>query len=223
MGQEISRLLRDQDRLEASVGIDRHLKAEGFQKILPQLSEPGAEAADLWIDFSTASAFDEILDFCVRTKKPLVSGTTGLSDTQKQKLESAAREIPILWASNMSLGVAVLNEALKLFGKLKGFDFQIEEIHHNRKLDKPSGTAITLQETLKAAVKTSVPEPLAIRGGGVFGVHKAWAFSDEELLMFEHQALNRAVFARGALRAADWLSDRKAGLYRMQDVLSGII
>lgn len=223
MGQEISRLFSDQSRLVPWVGVDRHGKAQGFQKLVPSLADSAAGEAELWIDFSTAASFDEVLKHCVSQKRPLVSGTTGLSEEQKKRLELASREIPLLWASNMSLGVAVLNEALKLFGKLKGFDFQIEEIHHNRKLDKPSGTAITLQETLQAAVQSPLPEPLAIRGGGVFGVHKAWAFSDEELLMFEHQALNRAVFARGALRAADWVIDRGPGLYRMQDVLSGIV
>ena len=100
------------------------------------------------------------------------------------------------------------------------FDFQIEELHHNRKKDNPSGTAITLQNELAAVTKTQPPKPIGIRGGGIFGVHKVWAMSDEEVLCFEHQALNRTVFARGAVRAAQWLvKKKKSGLYSMKEVL----
>jgi 4-hydroxy-tetrahydrodipicolinate reductase len=118
------------------------------------------------------------------------------------------------------LGVAVLTEAIRVLGKLKGADFQIEEFHHNKKVDKPSGTALWLQEALEKVVGKSIPEPLAIRGGGIFGVHRVHAMTDEETLTFEHQALNREVFARGALVAAKWIKNRPAGLYKMTDVLS---
>ena len=119
----------------------------------------------------------------------------------------------------MSLGVAVLNQALELCSQLEGFDFQIEEFHHKRKKDNPSGTAITLQENLEKATERKLPPPIGMRGGGLFGIHKVWAFSEEEALLFEHQALNRAVFARGALKAARWLSQQEPGLYGMKDVL----
>ncbi|MBX2988074.1 MAG: 4-hydroxy-tetrahydrodipicolinate reductase [Bdellovibrionaceae bacterium] len=195
MGQEVSRLLADARDLS--------------------LAE---KSVDIWIDFSSPEGFDEILKKAVKAGTPLVSGTTGLSAKQKDALKKAGRKIPVLWASNMSLGVAVLNEAIRLFSRLEGFDFQIEEIHHNRKKDRPSGTALTLQETLREAVGGKIPDVLSMRGGGVFGVHKVWAFSEEEVLMFEHQALNRAVFARGALAAARWLAGRPAGLYHIRDV-----
>lgn len=219
MGQEIARLLEEDPGLTPYAGVDRSGRASGFEVVLPSFEGPGLEKVDLWIDFSLPTAFDGILDHCIKNKKPLISGTTGLSEKQKKRLLSASKKIPLLWSSNMSLGVAVLAEALGVFSKLKGFDFQIEEFHHRRKLDKPSGTALTLQEVLKSAVGPGVPEPLAIRGGGVFGVHKVWAFSEEETLMFEHQALNRAVFARGALTAAQWIHGKKPGLYRIRDVL----
>ncbi|WP_374029484.1 4-hydroxy-tetrahydrodipicolinate reductase [Bdellovibrio bacteriovorus] len=127
----------------------------------------------------------------------------------------------MLWSSNMSLGVAVLNEALKSLSAISHFDFQIEELHHNKKKDKPSGTAITLQENLEKAVGRELPEALAIRGGGIFGVHKIYAMSDEEVLTFEHTALNRTVFAKGAVQAAEWLVKQKPGLYQIRDVLFG--
>ncbi|MBX3041873.1 MAG: 4-hydroxy-tetrahydrodipicolinate reductase [Bdellovibrionaceae bacterium] len=219
MGKEILNLLEKHETLVAFLGVDRQGRPSGFQKTVRDLKAPEVKEVDVWIDFSSIAAFDEILDFVSVERKPLVSGTTGLSESQKAKLQKVAASTPILWASNMSLGVAVLNQALKLFSQLEGFDFQIEEIHHNRKKDNPSGTALTLQDTLVQAVGKALPSPIGIRGGGVFGVHKVWAFSDEEQLMFEHQALNRSVFARGALRAAEWLSSRGPGYYGMQDVL----
>ncbi len=183
------------------------------------LGMPKSLKGDVVVDFSAPDAFDKLLKLCVASKIPLVSGTTGLSQEQFKKMKEASKQIPICWASNMSVGVAFVKKLLKLFGDLDGFDFQIEEIHHRHKKDAPSGTAITLQEVLKSAVKEKVPEPLSLRGGGVFGVHKVWAFSEEEVISVEHQALNRRVFAQGALKAAAWIKNKKPGLYNMDDVL----
>lgn len=219
MGQEVAKALAASKDLEAYFGCDGHGVSIGFEHASKALDAPAAKKIAVWIDFSSPEALDRLLDAAVKSKTPVVSGTTGISEKMKKKIEKASRSIPILWASNMSLGVAVLNEALNVFAKLKDFDFQIEEIHHNRKKDKPSGTALTLQENLEKVVKRKLPEPLAMRGGGVFGVHKVWAFSDEEVLMFEHNALNRAVFAKGAVHAARWLARKKPGLYSIRDLL----
>ncbi|MDG0814876.1 4-hydroxy-tetrahydrodipicolinate reductase [Bdellovibrio svalbardensis] len=180
-----------------------------------------ASKVDVWIDFSTPEAFAGVLKMAAKYNTPVVCGTTGFTAKEKALLKKYGSKIPLLWASNMSMGVAVLNEALKSLSAISNFDFQIEEIHHNRKKDKPSGTAITLQENLVKAVGKTIPEPLAIRGGGVFGVHKIFAMSDEEVLTFEHSALNRTVFAKGAVRAASWLAKQKPGLYQIRDVLFG--
>ncbi|MNT06765.1 4-hydroxy-tetrahydrodipicolinate reductase [compost metagenome] len=110
---------------------------------------------------------------------------------------------------------------MKVFSAIQGFDYQIEEFHHNKKKDKPSGTAISLQENLEKAVGRKLPEPLAIRGGGIYGVHKIYAMSDEEVLMFEHSALNRAVFAKGAVEAAMFLAIQTPGLSAIRDALYG--
>ncbi len=192
---------------------------EASGKILSKWPETAPAGVDVVVDFSLPEAFDEALKWCVRERRPLVSGTTGLSAQQSQKLEEASRTIPVLWASNMSLGIAVLTEMMRLLSYLPEFDFQIEEIHHNRKKDRPSGTAITLQSALRAAVQKEVPEPLSIRGGGVFGVHKVFALSDQEVITLEHTALNRQVFAQGALFAAKWLISQKPGKYQIQDAL----
>lgn len=180
-----------------------------------------AAAVDVWIDFSSPDAFKDVLKRAAEFKTPVVCGTTGFTAKEKKLLQQYGKLIPVLWSSNMSLGVAVLNEALKSLSAISHFDFQIEEIHHNKKKDKPSGTAITLQENLEKAVHKTLPEPVAIRGGGVFGVHKIYSMSDEEVLVFEHNALNRTVFAKGAVKAAEWLVRQKPGVYQIRDVLFG--
>lgn len=181
-----------------------------------------AKNVEVWIDFTNADAFKGVLKKIEKYNRPLVSGTTGISASDKKVLNNLAKKIPVLWATNMSVGVAVLNEALKVFSEISDFDFQIEEIHHSRKKDAPSGTAITLKENLEKAIDKKIPDTLSIRGGGVFGVHKIYALSDEEVLTFEHSALNRTVFAKGALRAARWLAkNKKPGLYKISDAIFG--
>ena len=210
MGQEIAKVV-EQSPHELFYALTREAK----------LDEKKASQVDVWIDFTSPQALKSVLKMAEKYKKPVVCGTTGFSAAEKKLLETSAKKIPVLWSSNMSLGVALLNEALKSFAAVSNFDFQIEEFHHNKKKDKPSGTAITLQENLEKAVGRKLPEPLAIRGGGIFGVHKIYAMSDEEVLMFEHTALNRAVFAKGSVQAAEWLVKQKAGLYGIRDVLFG--
>lgn len=211
MGQEIEKILSASPKCELFYAPLRKEK----------LDQKKAAQVDVWIDFSQPEAFAENLKMAEKNKTPFVCGTTGFTNKEKALLKKYSTKLPLLWSSNMSLGVAVLNEALKSFGAIPHFDFQIEEIHHNKKKDKPSGTAITLQENLNAVIGKQAPEPLAIRGGGVFGVHKIFALSDEEVITFEHQALNRTVFARGAVTAAEWLVNKKPGLYQMRDVLFG--
>jgi 4-hydroxy-tetrahydrodipicolinate reductase len=211
MGQEIAKVISQNKSCELHLSIGRDDK----------LDCKAAQELDVWIDFSAPHVFSDVLKVATKNKTPVVCGTTGFTAKEKGLLKKNSGKIPLLWASNMSMGVAVLNEALKVFAAVSNFDFQIEEIHHNKKKDKPSGTAITLQENLETAVGRKLPEPLAIRGGGVFGVHKVYAMSDEEVLMFEHSALNRTVFAKGAVEAAMFLAKQKPGLYTIRDVLYG--
>ena len=173
---------------------------------------------DVVIDFSLPENTDAVLAWCLKHNRPLVSGVTGISETQKEAFIKAARKIAILWAPNMSLGVAVVAKMLAQLALLENFDFQIEEIHHKRKKDAPSGTALFLQAHLEKAVG-KVPAPVAIRGGGVFGTHRIWALGEEETVTIEHNAMNRRVFARGGLRASQWILDQPPGYYSMNDVL----
>lgn len=211
MGQEIGNLMTKDSPYEFFLARGRKDK----------LDVPEAAKVDVWIDFSTPEALPEVLKIAKKHKKPVVCGTTGLTDKEKKLLKKYSESIPVLWASNMSLGVAVLNRALQVFAAISEFDFQIEEIHHNRKKDRPSGTAITLQENLEKVLGRELPPVVSIRGGGVFGEHKIMAMSDEEVITFEHSALNRTVFARGALKAAQWMVGQKPGYYSIQDTLFG--
>jgi 4-hydroxy-tetrahydrodipicolinate reductase len=219
MGQEITEILKTKNNLELHLAVCRSASLAEFAYTRATPSCPEAKEVDIWIDFSSPELLKKLLSVASKNRTPIVSGTTGLAPTDQAALKRAAKNIPVLWASNMSLGVAVLTEALNVFSRISNFDFQIEEFHHNRKKDKPSGTAKSLQEKLESAVGRKLPEPLSIRGGGIFGVHKVHAMAEEEHIVFEHMALNRAVFARGAVEAALWLCSKKKGFYSMRDVL----
>lgn len=219
MGQEIAEVLKTNNDFDLYLAVCRQASLAEFAYTCstPLCSE--AKEVDIWIDFSGPEVLKTLLSVAVKHGTPLVSGTTGLSMADHKALKRASLKIPVLWASNMSLGVAVLTEALAVFSKIRQFDFQIEEFHHNRKKDNPSGTAKTLQESLEKHVGRKLPPPVSIRGGGIFGIHKVHAMAEEEHLVFEHTALNRAVFARGAVEAAHWLGSQKKGFYSMRDVL----
>lgn len=180
---------------------------------------PLDSAVDVVIDFSLAEAMPKFTEYLSQQKNTaVVSGTTGIDE--KKVFKELAKTRPVLWSANMSLGINWMNLVLKhMMESLKSFDFQIEEIHHNRKKDAPSGTALLLQSTLEKSLQKKLPEPLSIRGGGVFGVHTVMAFSEQETLTLRHEALNRTVFAEGALVAAKWLKGKPPGLYSLMDVL----
>lgn len=218
MGQEIAHFLNSQKSAEASLGIVRKGKADNFKKSANNLSEKDFKDIDVIIDFSSLEMMSEVLDFSKKIKRPLVSGITGISSKEEKALKNASQTIPVLWAPNTSLGVATLVKAMESLQMIKNFDFQIEELHHNKKKDSPSGTALFLHKEMEKIVGKKCPEPVAIRGGGIFGIHKVYAMSDNEVLCFEHSALNRKLFAEGAVFAALWLAKKGKGLYRMQDM-----
>lgn len=218
MGRELRHVIQDAGHIPY-FGFYNSKKPDGFIHVANTWSDEAANEVDLWIDFSLPEAFEQSMMAMMRFKKPVVCGTTGLSTSQKEVLKNVAKQIPILWSSNMSVGVAFINKLLSQFSTIKDFDFQIEELHHKHKKDAPSGTAKTLQESLEAAVGKAIPPTLSIRGGGVFGVHKIWAMSDQEVITIEHQALNRKVFAEGALRAGLVIMNKGPGLYSMKDIV----
>ena len=221
MGQEIQKSLAQNPACLPFLGVVREGSAQGFLNSAKSLSSALLSEADVWIDFSSLESFGKVVNEAKKLKKPLISGVTGLQKKHQDLLKSAGKETAILWSPNMSFGIAALKKALMIASELTDFDFQIEEIHHRHKVDKPSGTALYLQAALEKSVGKKLPAPLAIRGGGVFGVHKVFMMSSQEVLSFEHQALNRGVFAQGAVQASLWLARKKAGLYTMDDLFSG--
>ncbi len=216
MGREII-LAAEKDKREIRNFVSN--KKSSDKKVV-SLKNLSGKDVDLLIDFSVPEMMSEALQWCVQNKVAFVSGTTGITSAQEKELSVAAKTIPVFWASNFSLGVALVTEMLQVFSKNNDFDFQIEEAHHRHKKDSPSGTAKSLQTALKKVVKKDLPPPLAIRGGEIFGIHKIWAMSSSENITIEHTALNRGVFAAGALKAGLWLVDQKPGIYTMRELLA---
>lgn len=182
--------------------------------------EPAMKNCDVAIDFSQADSTDEICRAALKHAKPLVVGTTGHSQQQRETIERTAHSVPIVLASNFSVGVNVLFWLTQKAAELLGADFkpQIVETHHKMKQDAPSGTAKTLAEILKAVRDSEIPIQ-SIREGDVVGEHAVIFSGTGERLELNHGAANRGIFAAGALRASKWIINKPPGLYSMQNVL----
>jgi len=184
--------------------------------------EPAMKNCDVGIDFSHADSIDEICRAASQHGKPLVIGTTGHSQQQRKTIEETAHSIPIVLASNFSVGVNVLFWLTQKAAEFLGPDFnpKIVETPHKMKKDAPSGTAKTLADTLKVVQKHDREIPIqSIREGDVVGEHTVIFGGPGESLELTHRAANRGIFAGGALRAAKWIINKPPGLYSMQDVL----
>jgi 4-hydroxy-tetrahydrodipicolinate reductase len=182
--------------------------------------ETAVKDCDVVIDFSNANSVEEICRAASRNGKALVIGTTGHSPDQRQLIERTAKSVPIVFASNFSVGVNALFALTRRAAEILGAEFKPEvvETHHTQKKDAPSGTAKTLGEILKQAGKSDVPIQ-SIREGDVVGEHTVTFIGPRERLELTHRAGSRGIFANGALRAAQWVVGKPAGLYSMQDVL----
>lgn len=202
---------------------------------------PGAlGGCDVAIDFTLPTAAPGNARACAEAGVPLVMGTTGLTADGQAALESAAAQIPVLYGRNMSLGINLLTELVRLAAGTLGpeYDIEIIEAHHRNKVDAPSGTALQLGEAAAAARdralddvavytrhgQTGARPPGAIgfvslRAGSLAGDHRVLLAADEEIIELGHHAVNRDVFARGALQAARWLPGQPPGLYSMREVL----
>ncbi|MBI3541547.1 MAG: 4-hydroxy-tetrahydrodipicolinate reductase [Deltaproteobacteria bacterium] len=196
--------------------------------------------ADVVIDFTSPAITVSNLEMIAKHQKAAVLGTTGHSPEQKKSIEALAKKIPIVMASNMSVGMNVMwkliQDAAKALGS--GFDIEVVEMHHRLKKDAPSGTAMTTAEVLAHATGRNLakdavyhregligerkPNEIGIqtlRGGDVVGDHTVYFAGTGEMLTVTHRATSRDTFAQGALRAAAWLVGQKAHLYSMKDVL----
>jgi len=178
--------------------------------------------SDVVIDFSHPDAIDEICRAALQDQRPLVIGTTGHSAEQRAAIERSAKSIPVVFASNFSVGVNTLFALARSAAETLGLEFNVEiiETHHQTKKDAPSGTAKTLANILRKVRNANADIPIqSIRKGDVVGEHTVVFSGPDERLEMTHRAASRKIFARGALRAARWIIGRPTGLYSMQDVL----
>jgi 4-hydroxy-tetrahydrodipicolinate reductase len=207
--------------------------------LITSCMESFLKACDIVIDFSLPEACEILLEQAIKTPKPLVIETTGLNSHQLNLLKQASEVMPVLYATNMSLGVAMLNKLVyQTASALEGFDIEIVEMHHKHKKDAPSGTALTLSESAAAGrgldinkVRVSGRDGnigertkdeiavMALRGGDIVGRHTVGFYNDGEFIELNHTATSRNTFSRGAIKAAIWLSSQEVGLYSINDCL----
>ncbi|WP_312371804.1 4-hydroxy-tetrahydrodipicolinate reductase [Stenotrophomonas sp.] len=221
MGQALLRLAAEDSSLQVVAAVVRKPPVQRVVDGIPHFATSelsGVPAFDVAIDFSLPEGFDPILALCVERGVGLVSGTTGISDGQQAALDAAAARIPLVWATNFSLGVAVLAELVeRAAATLPGWDCDIVESHHVHKKDAPSGTALTLGES--ASQGGAAPRYASLRAGDIIGEHFVQFTGLGERVELVHRATNRDIFARGALHAAQRLLGREHGRYRVRDLI----
>ncbi len=240
MGRVVADICANDPGAEAAAGIDLLAQPmEGF----PVFSTPAAcnVEADAVIDFSHPAALGPLLEFCTTRKLPVVLATTGYTQEQLIQIEAVARSIPIFRSANMSLGINVLMDLVRRAAALLGedFDVEIEERHHRRKLDAPSGTALMLADAAAGVLpyeaqltydRHSVRKPrdtreigiASLRGGTIVGDHTVVFAGRDEVIELTHRAASREVFAAGAVKAAKFLAGVDApGLYDMSHLIAG--
>jgi 4-hydroxy-tetrahydrodipicolinate reductase len=194
-------------------------------------------SGDLVMDFSHHSAVKDLLPWAAGRKLPVIIATTGHTPEELALIQQYAKEIPIFFAANLSMGVALMADfAKRAAAAFPGADIEIVETHHNRKLDAPSGTALTLARAVQAGRPESTvavgrsgmgkrkPGEItihALRMGNIAGQHEIHITTDHEQLTLRHEAYDRVLFAEGAMVAARFLLNKPAGLYGMEDILNG--
>ena len=229
MGQTLIEAINLNENVDLGIGLD---KGDSLNNSL--------EDFDVLIDFSRPDATLNALSICESSGKAMVIGTTGFSDDELEVIIQASKDIPIVFAPNMSIGVNLTLKLLETSAKVIGPDSSIEiiEAHHRYKVDSPSGTALKMGEVVANAVgrnladcaiygREGIDEPRdlnsigfsSIRGGDVVGEHTVAFFMEGERVEITHKASSRMIYANGAVRAANWLHNKPNGLYSMQDVL----
>ncbi len=235
MGRAVAALAADRGH-EIVAGVDVAVGDATFPVYTDWANLPAADAV---IDFSNPSALEVELEYVTAHNLPLVLCTTGLSTEQIAVVNKAAEQVPVFFSSNMSLGVAVLSALTKKAAAVLGdtFDIEIVEMHHNQKLDAPSGTALMLANAAKVGLNYE-PEYTydrhtrrqkrqkqeigiaSLRGGTVVGEHSVYFAGEQEVLTLSHSAGSRSVFASGAVTAAAFIVGKEPKLYSMEDILN---
>lgn len=236
MGKVIRNVVSSKDDCEVVAGIDINTESDSF----PVYDSPEkiAEEADVIIDFSNPALLDSLLDFAVSRKIPLVIGTTGYDEAQKEKIRKASEKTAVFFTYNMSLGVNLLASLAKKAVEVLGSDFDIEivEKHHNQKIDAPSGTALMLADAMCEEIDRPMKYEYdrhskrekrtrdeigihAVRGGTIVGEHEIIFAGRDEIITLSHSARSKEIFAVGAVNAAMFMNGKEAGLYDMSQMI----
>ncbi|WP_109354129.1 4-hydroxy-tetrahydrodipicolinate reductase [Sphingorhabdus sp. EL138] len=229
MGHALVNAIGEQEELSHAGGVDQD---DDFAALLAQ--------SDVLVDFSVPDGLSNRLDLCAAAGKPMLVGTTGLEPAHHLSIDAAAKTVPVLQTGNTSLGVNMLAALVKEAAARLGDDWDIEivEMHHRHKVDAPSGTAILLGEAAAKGRGVDLNDHsergrdgqtgarakgaigfASLRGGSVAGDHQVILATDEERIELGHRAENRMIFARGAVKAALWLTQQQPGRYDMTDML----
>lgn len=238
MGAAIAAAADNRTDCEIVAGVDI-VKKDGMPfPIYSSFSEIG-ESADVVIDFSNPVCLDDMLDYSIAKKLPVIICTTGYSPEQVAQIKEASKSIAVFYSGNMSLGINLLIELSKKAAKVFGesFDIEIIEKHHNQKLDAPSGTALMIADAITESAKNDAQYVYdrhayrkkrdkreigihAVRGGNIVGEHEVLFAGTDELFTISHSARSKSVFAVGAVNAAGFLKDKNPGMYDMSDLLA---
>ncbi len=240
MGRVICGLCKNDSEAVITAGVDM-VPANTDFPVFGNIKDCNIDA-DVIIDFSTASAVPQVVEYAVEKGIPAVICTTGLSDETLELIDKASQSVPMFRSANMSLGINLIASILKKYSSVlydAGFDAEIVERHHNQKIDAPSGTAILLGDAVNESVDNALEYVYdrsnvrqkrdrkelgfsAVRGGTIVGEHEVIFAGKDEVVEFTHSAYSKEVFAVGALKAAKFIKDKKPGKYDMQDVMSEI-
>jgi len=234
MGQVVSELARKDEEFEIVGGFDISKRDEDYP-IFTNIDEIDVKS-DVIIDFSIPKATFNILNFSLKTNTPVVIATTGFTDEENKKIEEMSKKVAIFKSANMSFDVTMMKNLLKQVApKLEGTDIEITEIHHNRKIDSPSGTAQMFADSINESLGNKYHCEYnrhdkhekrdkyeigmnSIRGGNIVGEHVVQFFGEFETFEIRHTSYSRNVFAEGALKAAKFINGKTNGFYNMDDI-----
>lgn len=231
MGKEVEKLVEASESMTVAAKVDKMAAESGCYTDINDFSGE----ADVIIDFSNHLGTKDLLDYAVKNNIPTVVATTGHTDEELAMIEEAGKKIAVFHSANMSLGVALLCElAVKAAATMPDADIEIVETHHNRKLDAPSGTALMIANAIKAVrekaqfvfgregmAKREKNEigVHAVRRGNIVGIHEVLVSTDSQTITLKHEAHSRALFAEGAVSAAEFILGKPAGLYNMNSIV----
>lgn len=234
MGQVVSELAKKDEEIEIVGGFDIS-KSEEEYPIFTSIEEINIKP-DVIVDFSVPKATFNILEYAQKTNTPIVIATTGFTDEENKKIEEISKNVAIFKSANMSFDVTMMKNLLKLIApKLEGTDIEVTEVHHNRKIDSPSGTAQMFANTINEALGNKYHYEYnrhdrhekrdkyeigmnSIRGGNIVGEHVVQFFGEFETFEIKHTSYSRNVFAEGALKAAKFMNGKTNGFYNMDDI-----